>query len=208
MSHETWAMVRNKKVGGVELQLALQCAPLITGLKISNLLNISREDFPQMQQIVKDSHISCYILLENARKMTVLLYQRESLESYLEQPGVKKLLEEAGYISFSLREVLAEFCARYQSYRGNKTDFPHEMGLLLGYPVEDVEGFIKNKGNHSLCTGYWKVYENQDRKQKLFESFENAKESLIQLLSCGVSMEDIVDICCGRRGAETLQINE
>lgn len=32
----------------VELQLALQCAPLITGLKISNLLTISPEGFTQV----------------------------------------------------------------------------------------------------------------------------------------------------------------
>lgn len=31
-------------------------------------------------------------------------------------------------------------------------DFPHEIGLFLGYPVDDVTGFIQNKGrNYLLC---------------------------------------------------------
>lgn len=207
MSHEAWAIVRNKEVGGIELQLALQCAPLITGLKISNLLNICKEDFSQMQEIIKGSHISYYPLLKSGHKMIILLYHKESLERYFEEARAKRLLEKAGYESFGLEEILAEFCMRYRHYMENQMNFPHEMGLLLGYPIEDVEGFIKYKGNNSLCTGYWKVYENQDRKQKLFESFENAKESLIQLLSCGVSMGDIVDICCNRLETKTVPID-
>lgn len=207
MSQETWEMIKNIEVDGVELQLALQCAPLITGLKISNLLNISREDFPKMQDIVRDSHISWYLMLDGSDKMMVLLYHRSSLERYLHQARVVELLRKAGYQTFSLDDILREFCIRYRQYMEKKKDFPHEMGLLLGYPVEDVDGFIKHKGNHSLCTGYWKVYENRERKLKLFESFENAKESLIQLLSYGISMGDIIDICCHQVETKMVQIN-
>lgn len=42
MSQETWEILCEMEADDVELQLALQCAPLITGLKISNLLTISR----------------------------------------------------------------------------------------------------------------------------------------------------------------------
>ena len=35
MSQETWEILCGMKTDDVELQLALQCAPLITGLKIS-----------------------------------------------------------------------------------------------------------------------------------------------------------------------------
>jgi hypothetical protein len=48
MSQETWEIVTNKEIDGIEMQLALQCAPLIMGLKISNLLNIRCEDFIPM----------------------------------------------------------------------------------------------------------------------------------------------------------------
>ena len=45
MSQETWEILCGMKTDDVELQLALQCAPLITGLKISNLLTISSDGF-------------------------------------------------------------------------------------------------------------------------------------------------------------------
>ena len=69
--------------------------------------------------------------------------------------------------------------------------FPHEMGLLLGYPVEDVEGFIKNKGNNYLYCGYWKVYGHVEEKRILFEKFEEARKRLIQFLNEGRSISEM-----------------
>lgn len=37
-------------------------------------------------------------------------------------------------------------------------DFPHEVGFFLGYPAEDVVGFIRNKGQNFKFCGRWKVY--------------------------------------------------
>ena len=47
---------------------------------------------------------------------------------------------------------------RYRAYMNGSKIFPHEMGLLLGYPVEDVTGFMVHGGKNSLYSGYWKVY--------------------------------------------------
>jgi hypothetical protein len=88
-----------------------------------------------------------------------------------------------------------------------KKDFPHEMGLLLGYPTEDVEGFITHRGDDCLCVGYWKVYANKERKLKIFESFEKSKERLIQLLSYGISIGEIIDMCCNLKETNAVQIN-
>ena len=74
-----------------------------------------------------------------------------------------------------------------------KRQFPHEMGLFLGYPVEDVEGYLNNNGENSLYTGYWKVYENLDEKFRLFKSFEAAKENIIRFLAQGVSIKNIAE---------------
>jgi hypothetical protein len=197
MSQETWEIVTKKKVDGIELQLALQCAPLIAGLKVSNLLNIEKQDFPAVLAIIGHSHLRCYTLLSMQQKMTVLLYDPKRLQAYLEQPEVTAFFTENGYESLSMEALLEEFCIRYQRYMEEKKEFPHEMGLLLGYPIEDVNGFIEDGGAHPLCTGYWKVYHNKEKKLRLFEHFENAKESMIQLLSCGVHMADIVEIWCG-----------
>ncbi len=197
MSQETWEILCGMKADDVELQLALQCAPLITGLKLSNLLTISPDGFSQVEKIVEGSILSMYPLMETEAKIVILLYRRDHLEKYLKMPQVQKLLQEAGYDSGRLEDILPVFCERYETYAENRKSFPHEMGLLLGYPPEDVEGFIRHQGRNSLCTGYWKVYADKEGKQRLFEKYEYARENLIQLLHYGVKMAEIIDICGG-----------
>jgi hypothetical protein len=207
LSQETWKIVTNQNIDRLEMQMAMQCAPLITGLKVSNLLNIRREDFLSMQEIVKHSQLSWYLLFETEAKITVLLFHRDSLENYLEKRQVREMFKQAGYVNLSLGGVLKEFSIRYREYMETKNDFPHEMGLLLGYPTEDVKGFITHQGDACLCVGYWKVYAHKERKLKIFEGFEKAKERLIQLLSCGVSMKDIIAMCCNHKETNAVQIN-
>ena len=165
MSQETWEILCEMEADDVELQLALQCAPLITGLKISNLLTISPEGFTQVGRIVEGSVLSLYPLLETEEKMVILLYLEDRLEKYLKMPQVQKLLREAGYESDRLEDILP------------------------------VEGFIRHQGKNSLCTGYWKVYADKEGKQRLFEKYEYARENLIQLLHYGLKMTEIIDIC-------------
>jgi hypothetical protein len=195
MSQETWELVNSRKIENIELQLALQCAPLIAGLKVSNLLNIHRRELFELKKIMRNSDLSWRILVQKDDKLTILLYHKESLESYMHQPKVKSFLRSVGYEALSLPYILNEFTLRYEKYMKEKKGFPHEMGLLLGYPIEDVVGFIQHNGEHSLYTGYWKVYKDKEEKLRLFESYENAKESLIQLLYRGLSMVEIMDIC-------------
>ena len=129
MSQETWEILCEMEADDVELQLALQCAPLITGLKISNLLTISPEGFTQVGRIVEGSVLSLYPLLETEEKMVILLYREDRLEKYLKMPQVQKLLREAGYESDRLEDILPVFCDRYETYAERGKPFPHELGL-------------------------------------------------------------------------------
>ena len=99
-----------------------------------------------------------------------------------------------GYESHDLYDVLMVFQGRFRRYQSGKVEFPHEMGILLGYPVEDVQGFIKHKGKNSLYSGYWKVYENVPAKMRLFQKYDMSKETVIQLVSCGVSIIDVIEL--------------
>ena len=57
--------------------------------------------------------------------------------------------------------------------------FPHEIGAFLGYPVNDVRGFIQNEGKGCLMTGYWKVYENLAGAKMIFNKYDRAKDSAV-----------------------------
>ena len=179
----------------IELQMAFQCAPLITGIKESNLLNIGQSHYQRMLQILKGSELSAYPLGINAGRITVFLYHEKRLREFLSDGRVTELLHKIGYAGTDLKEILPVFRARYQKYLKDKQTFPHEMGLLLGYPPEDVEGFIRNQGKNYLYSGYWKVYDKPHEKIRLFEKYEHSREKLIQLLSYGMKIEEIIAVC-------------
>lgn len=194
MSQEVFELVQGMDLKSVETQIALQCAPLISGLKMSNLLIVSTEDETLVRMILRKSGISFYRLLKSGEKVTFLLFRREWLEAYLQQKEVRAVFVAEGYQDYILGNVFRTFQERYKRYMNGGDCFPHEMGLLLGYPVEDVQGFMENEGKNFLYSGYWKVYADVQEKIKLFQKFETAKETVIQLLSYGVGIRDIIDI--------------
>lgn len=194
MSQEVFELVQGMDLKSIETQIALQCAPLISGLKVSNLLIISAEDEALVRVILRRSGISFFRLLRIGEKVTFLLFRKNPLEAYLKQREVETMLAEAGYAELSLGNILSTFQKRYAHYMSAGGRFPHEMGLLLGYPAEDVKGFVENEGKNFLYSGYWKVYADVEEKRRLFQKFENAKETVIQLLSYGVGIQDILDI--------------
>lgn len=194
MSQEVFELVQGMDLKSIETQIALQCAPLISGLKVSNLLIISAEDEALVRVILRRSGISFFRLLRTGEKVTFLLFRKNPLEAYLKQQEVETMLVEGGYAELSLGNILSTFQKRYAHYMSAGGRFPHEMGLLLGYPAEDVKGFVENEGKNFLYSGYWKVYADVEEKRRLFQKFENAKETVIQLLSYGVGIQDILDI--------------
>lgn len=194
MSTEVFELVREMDLKDASTQLVLQCSPLITGIKVSNLLIIPNENLERVKNVLSGTNLSFYILLETEYKTTLLLYSYRKLEKYLRNTRISIFLRKNGYIDLSMEAVLAHFQKRYRKYMEDNRDFPHEMGILLGYPLEDVEGFIQNSGRNFLYAGYWKVYENLPKKLRIFESFELARETLIQLISCGASIEEVIDI--------------
>lgn len=193
MSRKLLEIVKGMDLKDIETQLALQCAPLITDLKISNLLIVQNDNVGKVLKILSNTDISHFILLVTEEKTTILLYRKYPLELYLSQKKIRKFFIHIGYQDFILEDLLSVFQMRYIDYMAGIKEFPHEMGLLLGYPLEDVEGFIKNEGKNYLYTGYWKVYDNLAEKVSLFRKFELAKESLIQMVSFGISIVDIID---------------
>lgn len=194
MSQEIYEIVKGMDLENIETQLALQCAPLITGLKVSNLLIIPKGNEEVVKRILNRTGISFYRLIQTRTKTTFLLFRRNELEEFLSDENVKNVFMKAGYKSLQIGKILRTFSLRYEAYMQGDKSFPHEMGLLLGYPVEDVVGFVENNGKNFLYSGYWKVYENQKAKVKLFDKFKVAEETLIHLLSNGLSMSDIIDI--------------
>lgn len=70
----------------------------------------------------------------------------------------------------------------------NRGGFPHEIGLFLGYPLGDVEGFIRNRGQNCKCAGCWKVYCNELEAQKRFARIQKCRKVYARLWAQGRSV--------------------
>ncbi len=173
-------------------QLVMQCAPLISGLKFSNLLSLQSDKMEELERIIEDTDICAYYLTGTDRRIYILLYNEEELKAYIAHPEIKAFLQKLSYSSFELEDILKEFKIRYSTYMLTKKNFPHEMGVILGYPIEDVVGFIDNNGENFLYSGYWKVYENVKEKKKIFTKYEMVREAMIHLISKGIRINEII----------------
>lgn len=167
----------------IDTQLALQCAPVIAGYKVSNLLNLCGGSQAQLTEILSGTGISNLLLSVKGERHTFLLYRRDLLEELVRQPGNRCYLKKSGLGGESLDEILSEIQTRYRDYILERADFPHEIGVLLGYPVADVEGFVVNQGKNYLYSGYWKVYGNMSEAKKRFALFDQSRERLMKQLT-------------------------
>lgn len=104
----------------------------------------------------------------SGRRALIYVYRPEKLNADMQNGKNKKFLNSIGYRGTTNDELINELSARVYSCGG----FPHEIGLFLGYPIDDVISFIENKGKNFKCCGCWKVYHDEDNAKKTFEKYK------------------------------------
>ena len=172
-------------------RVVTQCAPVLKGVKISNLITMKPGGWRKIRAYLKKSRIICIPLYADAEKEVLFLYRYEQLERHLKNREVREFLRSCGYESFEVASVLVRLRRRYQLYAGISKEFPHELGVLLGYPVGDVQGFIANRGENSLTSRYWKVYQNPKEAEKIFDLYDRVKEQALKEIMCGRTLSHV-----------------
>lgn len=197
MSREVLEIVERMDKKELKTQLALQCAPLLTGIKPSNLLtvtfgNAARGRAEAVEELFRDTDITVHTLCRTKHRAIFLLFRETELLAYLNEEEVKGAMRLFGYQTLRLIDIFEKLCARYQKYMKDRTSFPHELGLLLGYPAEDVLGFIQNEGRNYLYSGYWKVYGDVKAAKTTFHRYSEARENVIRLVSSGMEITELL----------------
>ena len=172
-------------------RVVTQCAPVLKGVKISNLITMKPGGWRKIRAYLKKSRIICIPLYADAEKEVLFLYRYDQLERHLKNREVREFLRSCGYESFEVASVLVRLRRRYQLYAGISKEFPHELGVLLGYPVGDVQGFIDNRGENSLTSRYWKVYQNPKEAEKIFDLYDRVKEQALREIMCGRTLSHV-----------------
>ena len=98
-----------------------------------------------------------------------------------------ELLRQAGYGDESCERCVARLACRFREDK----EFPHEVGLVLSYPPEDVKGFIDHRASGFKCVGLWKVYGDEEKARSLFEKYRKCTEIYCTLWQSGLKLEQL-----------------
>lgn len=150
------------------------CSPTLAGLKTGSLFSCSYDNQNELLGFLRELNLSLgckgmrFLPLRLKNKKALIYAFRPSKLFYdLKNKEVRGLLTERGYYTDNCGKCLARLMKRLDE----EEEFPHEIGLFLGYPVEDVKGFINNKAARAKCVGCWKVYGDEEKARRLFNQY-------------------------------------
>ena len=176
-------------------RVAAQCGPVLKGVKISNLIRVHPGEGQEICRRLRGSGIVCVSLYQDREMEVLFLYRYVQLQQHLRQPAVWQFLRKYGYEVWEVASVLERLRSRYYQYAAWGREFPHELGVLLEYPVEDVEGFIRNRGENCLLSRYWKVYGNRQQAERTFRLYDAAREQALREIMNGLPLYQVaVDV--------------
>jgi len=173
-----------------EKLLATHCAPLLYGKKPSILL--AKKSFPpncEWELLWQYGFRVLWLRRRHQEEQTLMfLYHPALLEKAISHPATEQALCEMGYSYTSgLIGLLAFLRRRFIE----SNEFPHEVGFFLGYPPEDVMGFLSCK-DHCKASGQWKVYSDVKRALTLFDEYTRCKQILLNHIKNGTSIFSII----------------
>lgn len=175
----------------LRFQIVLQCAPFLKGKKVSCGITMEDSMYDEMHNILSGSGISYRRLSAAEGRCLVLFYREKELSEYVNRVGIRSFIREFGYIEMGLDEMLERLSCRTALFSREEIGYPHEIGIFFGYPVEDVQGFIRNAGREYLFLGYWKVYSNPMAAKMIFKEYDQAKVCAVNEFLTGKSIKDI-----------------
>ena len=172
--------------------LAFHCAPSLVGIKPADL--IAWPGTPGAQRPVAEyaaalekRGIRLRVLRRGRRRNLLLVYRPERLAAQLGCPVVRAMLAAEGYPVEAREEAMLAHLSR----RLEGEDFPHEIGLFLGYPPDDVEGFRRHRGQNYKVCGWWKVYGDAEQACAFFHRCDRCRAALCRQVQAGRSLPEV-----------------
>jgi hypothetical protein len=162
--------------------IAFEAAEVLDGVKPSTLINLP--DRPRRcgknlfriwkehgADIIRESSLEGAVMVERSGSLLLLLYDRAALSRLLSNRGALTILRRAGYPAVNdVAVLLSEFSSRFAS-----GGVPHEIGLILGYPLKDVAGFMGLSRRKFSCQGPWKIYGDPGESLMLAETHRQCR---------------------------------
>jgi hypothetical protein len=202
MSDDIFNLKKDRISSYVCFIFANSCMPTLIKAKPSTLVSFHKkyiedkvEFFKAIKKEVWQFNCQYKLLCESESFYYILIYNIDLLDETFSRYSNHPVLMNAGYITGqnSIYKNLYHFKKRFTTYKISQTsDFPHEVGILLGYPIKDVEAYIANNGENYLLCGFWKVYYNVEEAGQIFESFRILRKEAVKLIFSGKELKDIM----------------
>lgn len=180
-----------KEAESLQLQVILQSAPVLKNVKMSCMFTVPAAYTKMVFSLFRQTDIKICCLCHGAMRDVVLVYREEQLRAYLENPQIAEFLKQFGYFGNSIESYLSHLGERISYYYNEAEGYPHEMGIFLGYPLEDVRGFMIHEGKNCYYTGYWKVYSDVEHAKKVFRTYDEAKDTAVMEFFSGKRVWEI-----------------
>lgn len=174
--------------------LIRQGAPTLAGIKTGSLFPCPCEDREALLSDIRklNRRLSpkglCLLPLRFLPGQALLyLYRPAGLRRDLRDVQASELLRQAGYGDESCERCVARLVCRFRE----SSEFPHEVGLFLSYPPQDVRGFIENHAVNYKCAGLWKVYGDEALARRLFDKFRKCTDIYCALWRAGSGIDQL-----------------
>ena len=169
------------------------CSPTLAGLKSANVFSCEyaseralTAELCRLNRRLGKKGIRVIPLQRKNGRALIYVYRPAALGRDLGAGEAEEVLRRFGY---SPVQGVARCVGRLGRRVREGEGFPHEIGLFLGYPPEDVRGFIENSGKHYKACGLWKVYGDEAGARRLFDSYKSCTASYLHRYAAGTSID-------------------
>ena len=171
-----------------------QCAPVLAGLKPAGLFRYETRDCADLARRVRSWNeqlngkgLRVRVMKGCARthRFLVYVYREAQLSAVLADKAVQEFLRQEGYQLPAEQEQTGALLNQLSRRLCCQAEFPHEIGVFLGYPLPDVVGFIENRGQNFTCCGCWKSYGEPVAARRRFDQLSKCTAVYLRLFHSG-----------------------
>ena len=174
-------------------------APVLLGLKPAAIFTVSKAEKARLEELLSscgkkrggncpleeycggarmeeafpsDCRVFAIVTLHSGEKESILLYRKDILYAHLVDRKVKRFLHSLALGYEEGADWILHFKKRFLEYKEEGREFPHEIGIFLGYPLWDIRAFMQNPRREAKLTGYWKVYYKVEKAREQFQKYD------------------------------------
>ncbi|GAA0818458.1 DUF3793 family protein [Clostridium tertium] len=135
-------------------------------------------------------NLSFINLREDENALIILIYNNDILKTHIFKTENIEFLRKLGY---EHNNNNISYYVEYLKDRYDEFNCPHELGIFLGIPIDDVKSFMQCSYKKCLGCGYWKVYSNYEKAIEIFSIYDDVREKTMDKIVEGESIDSIVN---------------